>query len=130
MTDNSLHLKERISFLENRQGQQIVLLKEQAHSTFESLKPISFLKDTIKDLTYQSDLKENIFDGIAGVTTGFLSKKLIVGITNSPVKKLVGTLLQIGITGLVTKNSSKIIAIGEVFLKHLFNRETAIKAQE
>ena len=130
MIDNSLHLKERISFLENRQGQQIVLLKEQAHSTFESLKPISFLKDTIKDLTYQSDLKENIFDGIAGVTTGFLSKKLIVGITNSPVKKLVGTLLQIGITGLVTKNSSKIIAIGEVFLKHLFNRETAIKAQE
>lgn len=130
MTDNSLLLKERISFLENRQGQQIVLLKEQAHTTFESLKPMSFLKDTIKDFTYQSDLKENIFDGIAGVTTGFLSKKLIVGITNSPVKKLVGTLLQIGITGLVTKNSSKIIAIGEVFLKHLFNRETAIKAQE
>ena len=130
MTDNSLLLKERISFLADRQSQQIVLLKEQVHITFESLKPISFLKDTIKDLTYQSDLKENIFDGIAGVTTGFLSKKLIVGITNSPVKKLVGTLLQIGITGLVTKNSSKIIAIGEVFLKHLFNRETAINAQE
>ena len=64
MTDNSLHLKERISFLENRQGQQIVLLKEQAHSTFERLKPISFLKDTIKDLTYQSDLKENICGGV------------------------------------------------------------------
>ena len=130
MTDNSLLLKERISFLADRQSQQIVLLKEQVHITFESLKPINFLKDTIIDFTSQSDLKENIFDGIAGVTTGFLSKKLIVGITNSPVKKLVGTLLQIGITGLVTKNSSKIIAIGEVFLKHLFNRETAIKAQE
>lgn len=130
MTDNSLLLKERISFLADRQSQQIVLLKEQVHITFESLKPINFLKDTIIDFTSQSDLKENIFDGIAGVTTGFLSKKLIVGTTNSPVKKLAGTLLQVGITALVTKNSSKIKAIGEVFLKHLFNRETAINAQE
>jgi hypothetical protein len=130
MTDNSLLLKERISFLADRQSQQIILLKEQAHITFESLKPINFLQDTIIDFTSQSNLKENVFDGIAGVTTGFLSKKLIVGTTNSPVKKLVGTLLQIGITALVTKNSSKIKAIGEVFLKHLFNRETAIKAQE
>lgn len=130
MTDNSLLLKERISFLADRQSQQIVLLKEQAHITFESLKPINFLKDTIIDFTSQSDLKQNVFDGITGVTTGFLSKKLIVGTTNSPVKKLVGTLLQVGITALVTKNSSKIKAIGEVFLKHLINRETAINAQE
>jgi hypothetical protein len=130
MTDNSLLLKERIAFLKDRQSQQIILLKEQAHITFESLKPINFLQDTIIDFTSQSDLKENVFNGITGVTTGFLSKKLIVGTTNSPVKKLVGTLLQIGITALVTKNSSKIKAIGEVFLKHLFNRETAIKAQE
>lgn len=130
MTDNSLLLKERIAFLKDRQSQQIILLKEQAHITFESLKPINFLQDTIIDFTSQSDLKENVFNGIAGVTTGFLSKKLIVGTTNSPVKKLVGTLLQVGITALVTKNSSKIKAIGEVFLKHLFNRETAIKAQE
>ncbi len=130
MTDNSLLLKERIAFLKDRQSQQIILLKEQAHITFESLKPINFLQDTIIDFTSQSDLKENVFNGITGVTTGFLSKKLIVGTTNSPVKKLVGTLLLIGITALVTKNSSKIKAIGEVFLKHLFNRETAIKAQE
>ncbi len=40
MTDNSLLLKERISFLADRQSQQIVLLKEQVHITFESLKPI------------------------------------------------------------------------------------------
>ena len=65
MTDNSLLLKERISFLADRQSQQIVLLKEQVHITFESLKPINFLKDTIIDFTSQSDLKENIFDGIS-----------------------------------------------------------------
>jgi len=130
MTDNSLLLKERIAFLTDRQSQQIVLLKEQAHITFVSLKPVNFLQDTIIDFASQSDLKENIFDGIAGVITSFLSKKLIVGTTNSPVKKLVGTLLQVGITALVTKNSRKIKAIGEVFLKHLFNRESAIKAKE
>lgn len=120
MTDNSLLIKERIAFLEKRQSQQIILLKEQAFITFESLKPINFLKDTVKDFTSQSELKEEIFDGIAGVTTGFLSKKLIVGTTNNPVKKLVGTLFQVGITALIAKKSSKIKAISEVFLKHFF----------
>ena len=60
MTDNSLLLKERIAFLKDRQSQQIILLKEQAHITFESLKPINFLQDTIIDFTSQSDLKENV----------------------------------------------------------------------
>lgn len=130
MTDNSLLIKERIAFLEKRQRQQIVLLKEQSIITFESLKPMSFLKDTINDFTSQSNLKDDVFDGIAGVTTGFLSKKLIFGTTKNPIKKLAGTLFQVGITALVAKKSSKIKVIGEVFLKHIFNHEAAIIVEE
>jgi hypothetical protein len=130
MTDHSALLKERIAFLEDRQNQEIAMLKDQAHTTYESLKPMNFLKDTLEEFTTQPDLKNNVLDGIAGVTTGYLSKKLIIGTSNNPVKKLAGTLFQVGITALVAKNSSKIKAVSEVLLKHLFNRKSAIEDYE
>ncbi len=130
MTNNSLILKERIASLENRQGQQIVLLREQAYITFESLKPMRLLKDTIKNFTSQSDLKDDIFGETAGVTIANLSKKINLATSNNPVKKLAGTLLQIGITALLAKKSSKIMEIGEIFLKHLFNREDVMKVEK
>jgi hypothetical protein len=130
MTNNSLLLKERIAFLENRRVQQIVLLREQAYFTFESLKPMSLLKDTLKNFTSQSDLKDDIFGETTGVTIAFLSKKLNLGTSNNPVKKLAGTLLQVGITALLAKKSTKIMEIGEIFLKHLFNRENVIKVEK
>ncbi|GAB2616761.1 hypothetical protein GCM10027035_11410 [Emticicia sediminis] len=127
MTDHSVLLKERITFLEDRQSREIVLLKEQVHVTYESLKPMNFLKDTIEEFTSQPNLKKNIFDGIASISTGYLSKKLFVGTSNNPVKKLAGTLFQVAVTTLVAGNSDKLKAIGEVFLKHLLGRETIIK---
>lgn len=124
MTDHSLILKERIAFLEDRQRQEIAMLKEQALDTYESIKPVNLLKNTLKDFTSQPELKENIFDGVAGIATGYLSKKLLIGASDNPLKKVVGTLFQVAITTLVAKNSSKIKAVGEVLLKHLFNRKS------
>jgi len=130
MTDHSLLLEERIIFLEDCQSREIVLLKEQAHTTYESFKPINLLKNTLEEFTYQPDLKEIILKGMAGVTTGYLSKKIFVGTSNNPIKKLTGMLFQVAVTTLVAGNSDKLKAIGEVFLKHLLGRETAITDDE
>lgn len=130
MTDHSVLLKEKITFLEDRQSREIVLLKEQAHATYESFKPINLLKNTLEEFTYQPDLKEKILKGMAGITTGYLSKKILVGTSHNPIRKLAGTLFQVAVTTLVAGNSDKLKAIGEVFLKHLLGRETAIKDDE
>lgn len=130
MTDHSLLLKERIAFLEDRQRREIMMFKEQALDTYESIKPVNLLKNTLKDFTSQPELKENIFDGVAGIATGYLSKKLLIGTSDNPLKKIVGTLFQVAITTLVAKNSSKIKAVGEVLLKHLFNRKFKVTDTE
>jgi len=88
------------------------------------------LKDTIKYFTSHSDLKDDIFGETAGVTIAYLLKKLNLGTSTNPVKKLAGTLLEVGITALMAKKSAKIIEIGEIFLKHLFNREDVIKVEK
>lgn len=130
MTNHSTILKERIAFLEDRQSQEIAMLKGQALDTYESIKPVNLLKNTLKDFSSQPALKENILDGAIGIATGYLTKKLVVGTSNNPIKKIAGTLFQVAITTLVAKNSSKIKAVGEVLLKHLLNRKTAIKDAE
>lgn len=121
MTDHSKLLQERIAFLKDRESREMAMLKEQVLGTYESMKPVNILKNTLKDFAAQPELKNDIFDGVAGIATGYLSKKLLVGTSNNPLKKIAGTLFQVAITALVAKNSSKIKAVGEVLLKHLFN---------
>lgn len=130
MTDHSKLLKERIAFLKDRESREMTMLKEQVLATYESIKPVNVLKSTLKDFAAQPELKDNIFDGVAGITTGYLSKKFLVGTSNNPVKKIVGTLFQVAITALVAKNSSKIKAVGEVLLNHLFNRKATTNDKE
>lgn len=130
MTDHSVLLKERITFLEDRQSREIIVLKEQANITYESFKPINLLKNTLEEFTYQPDLKEKVLKGVAGITTGYLSKKIFVGTSHNPIRKLAGTLFQVAVTTLIAGNSDKLKAIGEVFLKHLLGRETAITDDE
>ena len=130
MTNHSTLLEERIASLEDRQRQEIAVLKEQALDTYESIKPVNLLKNTLKGFSSQPDLKGNILDGAIGLATGYLIKKLLVGTSHNPIKKIAGTLFQVAITTLVAKNSSKIKAVGEVLLKHLFNRKATIEDKE
>ncbi len=130
MTNHAMLLKERIAFLEDRQNQETAVLKEQALDTYESIKPVNLLKNTLKDFSSQPTLKGNILDGAISIATGYLTKKLIVGTSNNPIKKIAGTLFQVAITTLVAKNSSKIKAVGEVLLKHLFNRKATFTDKE
>ncbi|GGD80115.1 hypothetical protein GCM10011514_50120 [Emticicia aquatilis] len=127
MTDHSVLLKERITFLEDRQCREMTILKEQVHTTYESLRPINFLKNSLQEFISQPDLKDSVVDGIAGIATGYVSKKLLVGNSHNPFKKIAGTLFQIAVTTLVVSNSSKIKAMGEVAFKNLFGHETKSK---
>lgn len=123
MTDHSVLLKERIAFLEDRQRREIAMLKDQVIDTYESLQPINLLRDNLEKITSQSDLKNNILEGMIGVAAGYVSKKILVGSSQNPVRKIIGTLFQIGVTTFVAQNSGKIKAIGEVMTKHLFSHE-------
>lgn len=120
MNNNAALLKERIALLESRQSQEISILKEQALVVYESVKPVNLLKNVLKDFTTQPELKENILGGIAVIASGYLSKKLLIGTSNSPLKKIAGILFQITIIALVAQKSGNIKAVRDILLKHFF----------
>ena len=112
-TDLSAGLREAILVLEKRQATEGKMLKEQFMQAYESMKPINLIKNTFKEVTESNDLKDNIINTSVGLATGFVSKKLFVGSSHNPLKKLFGSILMYGITNVVSKNTETIKAIGK-----------------
>jgi hypothetical protein len=118
-------LKASIELLEIEQSADGVLLKEQLKNTYESLKPINLIKSTIKELTSVKDLKSDLIKTTLSMAAGYLSKKVIVGATDNPLKNTMGTLLQIGVTSLVSKNADTISAAILPTLKSIFKKDNS-----
>jgi len=110
-------LRQAIKELEVKQKEERVLLKEQLVVTYESLKPSNILKNIIKDFASSENLKNEFVNTAVAVTTGFITKKVIIGKSNNQALKLVGLALQFGITTLVSKNYD---AIKEVISQFIY----------
>jgi hypothetical protein len=106
-------LRNAIQLLEAEQNIKGELLKKQVMITYESLRPVSLIKNTLKDLFSSSFEGENISGIAAGITGGYLLKKLFVGRSGNPFKKLLGSIIQLGLTNVIAQNSQLIRSFGE-----------------
>ena len=102
-------LKEAIELLKRKQEHELIELKDQYFYTYESLKPANLIKTAIGHLAHSSEFKANVLSNVVGLATGYLSKKVLIGSTQSPVKRILGTLLQFVITTAVSKRTEKTI---------------------
>ena len=116
-------LKSSIQLLEIEQAIKEQALKEQFYQTYDALKPVSILKNTMKEITSSPYLVENILGAATGMATGYLSKKIIVGASGSIVRKIVGSVLQFGITNLVAQHPDKIKEIGHFLYQRIFRKK-------
>lgn len=96
-------LDERILMLKGRKHYEFGVLKDQLHETFESLKPINLIKNTFREISAIPDLKHNLINHLIGMATGYFSRKIIMGSTHNPIKKVVGALLQLVVTTFIGK---------------------------
>lgn len=112
-SDAEIALHAAIRQLENNRNDQVDLLKSQIQQTYESLKPINMLKSTFRQANTSQDLQNALFHTSVGLAAGYLSKILFEGISNSPVKKLLGTALMFGITNVVAQNPAMVKALGK-----------------
>lgn len=101
-------LKVSIRLLEVRQAEEGQILKEQFKITYESLKPVNLIKNSIKELTSSVEIQNSLFETIISILTGYLTKKIMVSSKSNPFMKIVGVLLQYGVTSLVAKNAENI----------------------
>lgn len=115
-------LRDSIVLLEIRQANEKALLKKQFMITYESMKPVNLIKSKFNDIVKSPNLKENILNTALSIAAGYLSKKVLVGSTQNPLKQLLGTILQVGVTGIVSENTDGIKStamdlIGNIFKK-------------
>lgn len=94
--------------LESRKVMQRDALRQQWELTREELNPVNILKDEFRDTINSPKFGSQVFDGIFSLVTGFVTKKLIVGDSNSAFKKMIGTIAQTGATGVIYKNSDQL----------------------
>lgn len=129
MTNKTNALKEAIDLLENKQKHELRLLREQLHVTYQSLKPINLIKSTFNEVSASPEVKDNILSNVIGLTTGYLSKKVLLGTTRNPITKLLGTVFQFTVSNFVAKNADTIKALGGMALNSIFKKKEIQSSQ-
>lgn len=127
-TDND-YLKSEIKLLKTAQSNELTLLKQQYHIAYESLKPINLLLNTVKEASTSTSLKNGIGDSMIGITTGFLTRKIVFGSLGNPLTKVLGTLFQFAITNMVANNTDLLKSKAKNLLSNVLKHRSRSKLQ-
>lgn len=100
-------LEEKILALENKQKVIAKELKNQFDVTYQELKPsrilTNTLKGTLRNIKNEPNLKSNVLELALSLGGGYLSKRILVGKSNSILKSVFGYAVQFLTTKLISK---------------------------
>jgi hypothetical protein len=116
-------LKNAIQLSESEQTLRMNMLKEQFYITLDVFKPVNLIAGTLSNIVKSPFLVENLVGTAMGLATGYLSKFMIIGKSGYGIRRLIGTLMQFGITSLVARNSGSIKSFGRSFFQHFFRKK-------
>jgi hypothetical protein len=116
-------LNDLIILVEQKRAYELELLKEQLHLVSENLHPLNLIKSVFHEIVDSPEIKNNLVNSAIGLFTGFISKKVLTGNTHNSFKKILGTIIQFGVTNVVSKHSDDLKSI----VKNLLNRFSKIK---
>jgi hypothetical protein len=119
----SEELKAAIKELELQQKGELILLKEQYQQTKEGFKLINIIKGTFKDAAASPGLKTDAINAAIGFTSGIVARKLVIGKTINPIKKLLGVIVEMAVAGTAVKNAQGIKSVGTVLFNSLFRKK-------
>lgn len=101
-------LEIRIKQLENQQARQMAELKISGSSIIHSFTPANMLKSAFQGIKSTPGIKAKALDTVIGIGTGFISRKLMMGKSNSIFRKIAGNAVQFLVTNLVRKKIPQI----------------------
>ena len=122
-------LKLAIQNLEFEREVQGQLLRDHFFITFESLKPVNLIKNTLHEITSSPYLIDNMLGAIMGIVSGYISRKIAVGTSHSIVRKIVGSVLQFGVTNFVAQHPDILKNIGN-YVMNFFQHKNDIQREE
>ena len=115
-------LKIAIIELEFQQNIQGKLLQEDFFTAYENLKPATLIKNTLSEITSSPYLIDNMLSALTGLISGYVSKKIAVGTSHNLFRKIMGSVLQFGVTNLVAQNPDALKTVGNWVIQLLFHR--------
>lgn len=78
-------------------------LKLQLAESYEEFKPSNIVKRVFVDLKEEPQVRDNVLQSVVSLAAGYLTKRLLIGKSNSFLKSVVGYVIQIGATKLISK---------------------------
>ncbi|SFA93094.1 hypothetical protein SAMN05660845_1041 [Flavobacterium swingsii] len=106
--DERAALKEKITFLKNKQAEDFLILKNQYHTTIDSFKAINLIKSSLQEVITSPNLKTNLINGVIGLGTNYLTKNLLKDNPENPIKGVFGKALKFALKNFIEKKSKKI----------------------
>ena len=122
----SAELKKAIQQLEVEQyvcGQQ---LKEQLYDTYESFKKINLFKNTLKDVVSSPFIIDNLIGTAMSLATGYLSNKILIGVSGKIFSKIFGTVIQSGVKNIITHTPQSIKTFGQKIIQNFLHKKKSI----
>ena len=109
---NQRDLNLAIASLEKKTDVQKTIIADSFEDLGENLKPVNLIKNH----------KEIILIAALGLGSGFLIRRLLLRKSTGVIVKMAGTLIQWGLTGLMTKNAEKIRASAGPIARRILKR--------
>lgn len=121
--NSAAQMKIAIQQVELKHAIQGQLLKDDFFDAFESLKPSNIIKNALSDIATSPYLIDNMLGTTMAMLTGYLSKKIAVGSSDSPFRKVMGAILQFGVTNIVAQHPEMFKTVGQFIMKLIIHKD-------
>jgi len=121
--NSAAQMKIAIQQVELKHTIQGQLIKEEFFLTIESLKPATIIKNALSDIATSPYLIDNMLSTTMAMVTGYLSKKIAVGASDSPFRKAMGAVLQFGVTNIVAQHPEMFKTVGQFLMKLMIHKK-------
>ena len=117
-------LKEAIQNMEAEQAEHLLQLREEFYFTMESFRPVNFIGSSLKEIVSSPNMVNSILGVAVGLFTGYLSSKAIFfGASNNKYRRILGNVLQFGVTSVVARGPKAIKTFGQFISQRIFRKK-------
>lgn len=116
-------LKEAIYLLEEKQAIQAQLLKNRLVSVSEGMKPANIMKNIFSRITASPNLKGGIITTAIGLAVFYLTRKTVWRSGRNPLRKILSSLLQLGVSNVMVSNPRAIKYMGRAVFDGIFHKK-------
>lgn len=96
-------LNQRIQLLENRQTEEWCSIKDEIEDIKQNLKPLNLIRNTVEEINETVGFKSHLAQSAMSIGIGYLAKRFVVGKSDNMFKGILGSVLQLVVTNLVSQ---------------------------